>query len=164
MGKPNTNDKLGPLLEQMLALVGQYLTVPVALLHRVPGNAVSWDNCCEGGGQAWIRIVSLVGAPALDKAAKHPCTQMYQARLAIGHLRCAHTIDDEGNFPTVEDLLADERATDRDRNDILRAIVCGMGDDLSTLRIEQWLPSPNLGGCVGGEWTFTANVDLCSGC
>lgn len=129
-----------------------------------PGNTVAEDDCCEG--KLWVRLVSLVGAPAMSRPGGHRCALMFQARIALGIARCAHTVDDQGHPPSPDDMSADAYATFKDMQDLLRVLQFLIPEikGVETLKIEQWLPTGPSGGCVSGEWVATFNYlpDICN--
>src|SRR5262245_23066536 len=95
-------DRMGPLLAEILDCGESNLTNPVALAVIPPGNTVAWDQCCDG--ELWVRLVSLVGSPALSQPRRQPCQAIYQARIEVGVIRCAHVIDDSGAAPSAEEM------------------------------------------------------------
>ena len=117
---------LGPFLAQWLVCVEESLTKPVGRALVMPGNSVVWDDCCQG--QLWIRIVSIVGSSALSKPAMQPCAPVYRVRVGIGVIRCAHTVDDNGQIPTPAQMTADAFQTFQDRAAFMAAINCCIGD------------------------------------
>jgi hypothetical protein len=162
-------DPLSPLLPNWIECISDHLTTPVERVTMMPGSDIVWD-VCDCGGQLWIRVVSIVGAAALSEPAGQPCAGMYQIRCGIGIVRCAHTVDDEGNPPTPAEMTADALQTFQDRADIIQGILCCIAPcidedySMGTLRIEDWLPVGPQGGCVGGEVTITFNQVLCAPC
>lgn len=157
-------ENLRPILDSILNHVCSSLTVPVGRAHLAPGNNVAWDDCCNG--QLYVRVVSIIGESSLSKPAMQPCAQIYQMRVAIGVMRCAHTVNDQGIPPTVEELNCDTYDTLRDRFDVMKALVCRVPGirGVSALRIEDWMLQGPQGGCVGGEITIRFNVDACVTC
>ena len=161
-------DYLGPMMSAWLMCVKDHLSKPVGRALVMPGNSVVWDDCCDG--QLWVRIISIVGVSNLSNQATQPCNPLYQVRVGIGVLRCAHTVDDAGRIPTPAQMTADAFQTYQDRADMVEAIVCCISplveEDhrMGTLRIEDWLPLGVDGGCVGGEITVTVNSILCTPC
>lgn len=155
---------LAPVLASLLCCVEENLSEPVGRALVMPGNTVVWDDCCDG--QLWVRIVSLVGSSAMSTPAKQPCVPLYQCRVGIGVVRCAHTVDDHGMAPTPAEMTADSFATYQDSLDVIQAVNCCFAEQeiVQTLRIEQWLPVGPQGGCVGGEVSITFNVNLCQPC
>lgn len=156
-------DRLGPILAAMLSCAENHLSEPVGRVVIMPGNTVVYDDCCEG--QLWARIISIVGASGLARPAMQPCLPLYQVRVGLGVVRCAHTVNDQGRPPTPAEMAADAFQTFRDRADLVEAIVCCIDDlaEVETLRIEDWLPS-GADTCVGGEITITFNHVLCTPC
>jgi hypothetical protein len=161
-------EPLGPLLAAVLDCAARSLSLGVARALVMPGNSVVHDDCCEG--QLWTRVVSVVGASALAVPAMQPCLPLYQVRFGVGVLRCAHTVDDDGNAPTPAEMTADAFQSFQDRADLVRALTCCVPDleavkpYKKSMKIEDWLPGTIQGGCLDSEITFTLNMPLCPGC
>lgn len=169
-GTPFCTDLLGPVMEGLLACADEALTVcgrPAGRVSLQPGNSVAWDDCCEGGGQLWVRLVSDVAQPV----GAQPCDLTgNQIRLGLGVVRCAYTVDDEGNPPTPGQMTEDTLKTTMDRTVLLNAIRCcdalkgGPHVNAKSVRIETGLPLGVQGGCVGFEWTLAFNLGYCGTC
>lgn len=161
-------NRLAPIVAQVLALAETHLTVPVGRATVMPGNTVVQDDCCDG--QLWVRVVSIVGVSGLSQPASQPCTRLYQVRLGIGVDRCAHTVNDQGIPPTPGEMTADAFQTYQDQADLVEAWVCSIFPYLMNLnsagaaKMEDWLPRPVDGGCVGGELDITFNWVMCTPC
>lgn len=155
---------IGPGMTVLLDTIEAGLRTPVARKLVMPGNQVVWDDCCEG--QLAVRVVSLVGSTAMAKPAMQPCAPLWQVRAGISVMRCAHVVNDQGNAPTAAQMTADAFTTYRDFEDIVQALSCDFAANewVFTLRIEQWLPTPVEGGCMGGEVTATFQMSLCQPC
>ena len=157
-------DRLGSLMALMLGCAERHLSRPVGLATVVPGNAVVWDDCCNG--QLWTRIISIAGASTSLKASGSPCLPLYQVRVGMGVIRCAFTVDEQGVPPSAAQMTADAFQTYQDLTDLVEAINCCIRptEAIETLRIGDWSPLGPNGGCVGGELTLTFNHALCTPC
>lgn len=133
---------------------------PVGRSFVAPGGVVAWDDCCDG--QVWVRLASATPAPAPAaplKASGDLCAvPWWTLNVVVGVIRCAHTIDDEGNAPTPRELSEDAESVLEDMWTILRVITCKVAHE----RMGTWTPVGPEGGCVGGEWSFTARIAGCS--
>lgn len=133
---------------------------PVGRSFVAPGALVAWDDCCDG--QVWTRLVNAVPAPATAsplRASGHLCAvPWWTLTVVVGVVRCAHTVDDEGNAPTPAELSSDAEEGLADMWTILRVISCQVKHE----RMGTWTPVGPQGGCVGGEWTFTARIPGCA--
>ena len=156
-------DTVGFAVEDLLSDAEDALIAkdrPVGLVVFAPGNNVVWDNCCaasDGGGQLWVRVVSVLPQPA----GAQPCdiTDL-QVRVGLGVVRCMLGGDEEG-FPTAEEMLEDARGAGRDAEILLTAIRDWAGTqhvNLKSLRVEQGLPLGPQGYCGGWEWTLVFRV------
>ena len=142
---------------------------PVGLATLAPGTTVAWDNCCEPGGQLYVRLVEVfptagttAAFPSIDS--QQQCgVSMLAAQLAVGVIRCAHTVDDEGNPPTAQEMTVDALKTTEDMSSLLQAITCCWGPEQRQWKLSNWTPQGVRGGCVGGEWTVYVAVSPC-GC
>lgn len=169
---------LEPLLTSILSAAASTLnenTTPVDLVHLSPGNVPAWDSCCEGSGQLWLRVVEAYptagpGAafPAIDTAQKGAgmgaCSvRLLALRLALGVMRCAHTIDDQGVPPTAEQMNGDALETLADFGLLLDVITCEVPTlaGAMSVKVDRWTPQGVQGGCVGGEWGFYVAFDPC---
>lgn len=120
-----------------------------------PGGEVAFDDCCEHGGQLWVRVIRAHPvSPIPTKVTREvPCQDPVGVQLGLGIIRCVHVLGDDGDAPSADVLTADARQMVCDMASLLRAIECCDTDDEGTT-LDQWLPIPAQGGCVGGEWTF----------
>lgn len=164
------DERLKPLLGAMLEGARVSLTNPASRVLVMPGASVVEDDCCQGGGTLYIRVISIVGVSGLSRPASQPCNPLYQVRCGIGTRRCAHTLNDAGVPPSPAEMTADAFSILQDRADIMEAFSCHIAplftdrNDLGALRIEDWLPTNIDGGCMGCEVTFTFNQVLCTPC
>lgn len=139
---------------------------PVGRAFFAPGANVAYDDCCDG--QLWVRLVNVFpsGRPFPAADSTQPCgILVLAAQLAVGVVRCAHTIDDNGNPPTPDELTGDALGMTLDASILLSAIQCCKlptpADQL--IRVGTWTPLGVEGGCAGGEWSLTAGLKTC-GC
>lgn len=146
---------------------------PVSLAHLAPGAQVAWDNCCEGGGQLYLRVIEVyptagvggTGFPGRDQVQRGPgCgVTMLAFNLGLGIIRCAHVVDDHGNAPSAEEMTGDTLGTLDDMGLLLDVLTCLVPATKGIARtsINAWTPQGPQGGCVGGEWTFWVGIDPC---
>lgn len=131
----------------------------------VLAGEVVWDECCEAGGQLWVRITRVYPAsdfPLQDVDASN-CWGAYAADLEVGILRCAPT--DE---PTCEDLELSAHQTYEEGNVLRRAVLCylrGLTRDYTSgienvLIGELTVLGPE-GGCIGSLLVATIGLDDC---
>lgn len=143
------------------------------LVHIAPGLTVAWDNCCEGEGQLWVRVVDVVptaGAnapfPGYDTTQRGNCPALLAVQIGLGVVRCVHTIRDDGTPPTGDEMSEDGEAMLLDMGILLDTIQCDVRalPGVLTLKIGRWTPQGPEGGCAGGEWTAFLAVDPCLEC
>lgn len=93
-----------------------------------PSSQVAWDNCCEGGGQAWVALQSGVPTSRFPAADTTPiiCSNRRLAfTIEVGVIRCVNAEPDTDcsvKEADVADIIADFQA-------VLAGIVCCLGDD-----------------------------------
>lgn len=143
--------------------------VPVESVFIAPGGPPAWDNCCEDGGQLFVRLVQSYptagpGAapfPGQDTRPKcHPV--MMAARLAVGVLRCSQAFaNEEGAAPSDATKTAEGLRTSMDASILLEAILCCLAPTQLSWVVDSWNPLGPNGGCVGGEWQLIVGVDTC---
>lgn len=129
-----------------------------------PGAEVAWDDCCsddgDGGGQLWVRVVNInpsLPFPRTDNEQKCGVT-FVAATLGVGTVRCAHTLDDQGNPPTGDQMTGDTNRLMDDMEDIFSGIV----DNYEWHhKVGAYQPVGPDGGCAGGEWLVTVRVKPC---
>jgi hypothetical protein len=128
-----------------------------------PGGQIAFDNCCDCdheeddgcGGQLYVRVIKAHPvSPIPTKILREiPCPDTIGVHLAIGVIRCAASLDDDGNPPSAETLNAESAQMVCDMAALLRALECCDTDDERTT-IDTWTPLGPAGGCAGGEWSF----------
>lgn len=111
----------------------------------------AWDECCEGGGQLVVAfsppVFPTATFPALDTRTQD-CGTTYVLPLVVELLRCAPTLDDDGEPPSTEDLQNAAVALTGDAWALLRAVQCALGTAYDGL-ITSLTPLPASGGCAG---------------
>lgn len=171
---------LTPLVETV-AKVLEDAGRPVGLAHLVPGVLPAWDNCCEGAGQAYLRVIEVYPTagsgqpptpfPQRDTmqrgvGAGGGCSiNLLALHLGLGVIRCAHSVDDHGNPPTAAEMTSDAAGMLDDMGLLLEVItqVFTAHKALPKVIVGSWTPRGPEGGCVGGEWTLYAALDPCLG-
>lgn len=159
-------DTLGPALESLRDAAVEVLEEcgrEVGLVTLAPGAEVAWDNCCEGGGELWVRVLDITPMPQ----GSQPCNITdLRARVGLGIVRCVHGLNDEG-APTSEDMTGDTLTMTADAEALLRAIRGWEGTKqvtLQTLTVESGTPQGPSGYCGGWEWVLTFRYQMCAGC
>ena len=160
-------DPIAPVCEALVAACATVLDPTPARAFFAAGGPPAWDNCCEG--QTWVRVAAI--RPHLDGSNRQsarfsPCGVAYwEVTLGVGVLRCAVTLDAQGNAPSAEALNSEGRAMSGDVAALRDAILCNLPEISGVLpnlvRVERWDPLGPQGGCVGGEWTATVGIGGC---
>lgn len=134
----------------------------------VAGNAVALDDCCDG--TAWVRFEQIEGSD-LDAfpgpsnlQSTGSCGQTIAAiTVGIGVMRCASTMDEDGNAPDCAALEHEALIMASDIDALFKTAHCcadeAQGVILSS--IGQYSPQGPQGGCVGGELQIVFGIELC---
>lgn len=148
-----------PLLQEYVDAVLRRLPPgrePGRIVPIVPGTEPAWDDCCAG--QLYGQVLEI--APSGDRSPTPggiACgVTGWVASLAIGLLRCAHTVDDRGRAPSAEHVYSDGREMLHDMRVIHDALLASR----ATRSVIGWSPLTVEGGCHGGEWRFTVRLPL----
>lgn len=169
---------LYPILQPIVASLSGVLTDverPVALTIVSPAGPPAHDECCDG--MAYIRLVEAfptAGAggnnpfPTRDNLQRGPgCgVNLLSLHLALGVIRCAHTVNSDGTPPTQNEINFDASLVLADMGTVLDVIVCVVKEHPKVMKsvVGAWSPQGPSGGCVGGEWSFWVAVDPCLDC
>lgn len=145
-------------------------------IELTPGNLPAWDDCCDG--QLYLRVVEVYPTagknspfPQLDAAqsgaAGSVCSiHALAVHIGLGIIRCAATLDQDGNSPTSAAVTADAVLMLADMAALLDVLVCTVPSirGVMALKMDRWIPQGVDGGCAGGEWGayFAVNPCLCS--
>lgn len=114
------------------------------------------DNC----GMAFVRLTNITTSTQVDgetAGGRINCAVLVDANVEVGIARCAPGVDDFGNMPTEADHLEAALAMAVDAGIVLEVISCGKVGGL-TIGPGAWNPFGPDGGCVGGVWTATIEV------
>lgn len=167
---------LEPILQGILSAASSAMNEAGRTPGRVeltPGALPAWDDCCEG--QLYLRIIEVYPTmgknspfPQIDAAqvgaAGGQCSiHMLAVHIALGILRCAATVDSNGKSPTPAQVTTDAGLMMDDMSTLLDVLVCDSQTvaGVKSLKMDRWTPTPNEGGCVGGEWGAYIAVDPC---
>lgn len=139
------------------------------LAHLTPGSFPAWDNCCESGGQLYVRMptVQPSGNPFPTMFTQPRCAPpLLAVQYGVGVIRCTPTLDDSGEPPTAEELTASALELWRDAHVLQEAILCCLKDapGVQTYVMGAWNAQGAEGGCAGGEWTINVGLPSCEGC
>lgn len=151
-------------MHDLLTVADNNLRRDTGIQFLAPGEQVAWDDCCDDGGvggQLWVRCLNVFPTgpfPQQDNDQK--CgVRFTTAVLAVGVVRCAHTLDDQGNSPTAEEMNGDTLGIMDDMEDLFTAIT---QDYHWKHTVGRWSPLGPDGGCAGGEWVIQVMVQPCA--
>jgi hypothetical protein len=158
-----SGDRLGPKLEALLGCALSTLEecgVPVCRSFIAVGNNPPWDECCvcpTGVGQLWVSVGPINPVNVAPGGGTIKCSNIWEADVWIGVLRCAQTQDDLGNPPSGDALIEESLAVLADRLAIVQAVRCcyGESNDPDDWTLGVWQPLGPMGGCVGGRQNVT---------
>jgi hypothetical protein len=165
-----------PILDGVLSAAASALNAqgrPTGRVERTPGILPAWDDCCEG--QLYLRLIEVYptagkGAPfpqfdaAQQGAAGGTCSlHALGFRIGLGVIRCAATVDDDGNAPAPVAVTADADVMLDDMATLLDVLVCTVAKmpGVMALKMDRWQPKGVEGGCHGGEWGAVLALDPC---
>lgn len=142
---------------------------PVARCCAIPGSAVVIDDCCNG--TAWVRLDRMDTIPAGDRRVPvtdvswggRECGPML-ARLLVGLgvMRCAATVDENGNPPACDTLSQESKVMFSDIDALFAAaLCCDAPVEVVDASPQQLVPQGPAGGCAGAELIVAYTVDLC---
>jgi hypothetical protein len=150
---------IGPKLAELLSCAEAALDPPVGRVYLAPGSQVAWDDCCNG--QLWVRLISLeslipakLGATSVD-----PCGLVWTATVGIGVLRCSASMDERGQLASAATFTSEAVQMLADEAALCQAIYCCDVLPMNKFDVHRWDPLGPEGGCVGGEWTMTMQVN-----
>lgn len=131
------------------------------------GN-VAWDQCCATG-QLWVGVDRLYAYDRFPTPATGimTCAPPLAVDITIGILRCAPTLDEQGNAPTAEKLTLSAAQVQEDQYAITNGVICCLSEHS---RLQPWVlggqrPLGPQGACVGSELkVIVALVDPPPGC
>lgn len=149
------NLALTSYLHALLARAKEYVDPAPELAIIAPGSEVAWDNCC---GQLWVRVVDYgppSGVRQTRKADGSLCAMRRQATIELGMLRCAAVVDDQGQPPTEQEINEDGAQVLADAEGLWLLLSC----DVKVRELIRWTPVGPNGGCVGGHWRFTIDLE-----
>jgi hypothetical protein len=123
-----------------------------------PGAEVAWDYCGECSddgkcGMAYIRqdiAFPYSSFPFADSDTS--CKRPIAYRFEIGVIRCMPVMNEEGELPSVDEVMATTLGMMADQHALLCAIRECKGTGL--VAIEGWTPFGPESGCVGGAWAI----------
>lgn len=134
-----------------------------------PTSATPIDICCddgEGDGQAWVSWIN--AKPIVTQGSAYtPCGLETEILFVLGISRCGHTIEDNGEIPTADELNGDFEKLTRDFQILRRALLClfipESGLDKGAYRLGDYDVHPLRGGCVVSTHEIHVRFD-CSPC
>lgn len=146
---------------------------PTGRVELTPGLLPAWDDCCDG--QLYLRVIEIypsvgVGSPfpQIDTTQRGPASstcsiKMLAVHIGLGVLRCAATVDEQGNSPTSSQVSEDEELILADMSTLLDVLVCESHKlpGIQQMKLDRWQPQGPQGGCAGGEWGAYFAVDPC---
>jgi hypothetical protein len=152
-------DRLLALATCLCAEIADHpVTPPVCFCGVLPGEEVAYDwagDCETACGMAWVRLVTAYPSTVIGEATGTPgnCGSMIGMDVEVGIMRCIPGMDDAGNPPSSDDLLAASLWQWEDMTTMRRAILCCTGS--KDFLLGAYVPIGPQGGLVGGAWTVS---------
>lgn len=123
------------------------------MITALPGSLVAFDYC-DTGGMAWARLGSIAAVQTLQGS---NCLTEYDVVVEVAILRCAPTLDEEGNLPSSEEQFAAFMQQMFDMGILHKVLTCTkIPASFTSLTLGEYVPVGPDGGCIGGLWTATA--------
>lgn len=123
--------------------------VPVA-----PGMSPAWDN--PERGLLFGRVARVAPMMSRDGVGKNCGVVSWTVTAAIAVVRCAATLNDQGDSPSAAQVSRDGLTMTADLTTVQQVLQCSP----YTKEILGWEPFAEQGGAHGGEWTFTFTVPV----
>jgi hypothetical protein len=127
----------------------------------LPGDSVAYDYCspCAGDqcGMAWVRLAAVVPMPSNTAGGltlPGRCAPALVGVFEVGVLRCAPTLGEDGELPSMADQLDAAELQASDMGAAGRAAACCFTDG-RIVTVGEWTPIGPLGGCLGGSWSVS---------
>lgn len=131
------------------------------------GSIVPLDYCqpCSDGGKcgmAWVRATSLghddfvLGRERLRRKSSACATPLF-VTLEVGVARCAPTLDEQGDLPSMAEQFDAAQGQTLDMLAALKAVRCY--DSITNYDLHTWTPMGPEGGCLGGTWSLNIYED-----
>lgn len=155
-----TWNRLNLLLDEVVEALDA-ACIPVSSQSIEPGPP-SWSNCCDDG-HAYIRIVRMHMVDPFPSQSRNPthCRNI-GALVEVGVLRCAPTLDNQGNPPKPEQMTMSALEQTQDMS-VIHSVLTSHNPAWSSnpVVLDTWVPLGPTGGCVGGAWQAWIDVAVC---
>lgn len=154
-------DKLETLKACFCAELENSLGGPVCECAIVAGTNAVFDNCCAG--TAWLLVQEVYPSDAFpsQNGDRVRCdTHSQAATIELGVVRCAPSVDDRGNPPTLHQKEQSARVIHSDRVRMMKAVRCCFTPEqgCDDIVFGGWVPVSEQGGCIGGSMTVTISL------
>ncbi len=150
-------------------LAGTEGGIPDRVCPLVPGE-IAWDNCECGQLAQTITAITptkIFPQPAIEDQSRCDST-MLMVNVTTSLVRCAPTINDNGENPTCDELFTAARILEEDRFVLRKAIRCCLADFTTSYVTHNFAIGPAVsvgpnGMCVGVDvtWQFTVSYLGC---
>jgi hypothetical protein len=149
------------LLDCLCTRLANTIAGPVCVCTPIPGDQAIADYCGAGPngvGQAWVRLSRVFMTRQFPQPiTTAPCPDgFWAAEYELGVLRCAATLDDEGQPPSPAALAWDAAMATDDAAAVMDTGQCCLPKGLPRL-VGDWRPMQG-GGCTGGTATVTVHL------
>jgi hypothetical protein len=156
-----TWNRLNTILDDVVGALNLYGT-PVSS-QTIEIGEPTWDYCCDFG-HAYIRIIRINAVNPFPQQTLEvrPCPSDMGALIGVGVLRCASTLDINGNPPTPE-VITDEAELNTSDMSIVYSVLVNHNPDWANnlVVLDTWNPLTPEGGCSGGEWQAWIDIAIC---
>jgi hypothetical protein len=149
------------LLDCLCARLADTVGGPVCVCTPIPGDQAIADYCSAGPGgvgQAWVRLARVFMTRQFPQpVTTAPCPDgFWAADYELGVLRCAATLDEQGNPPSPAALAGVAARVVDDAAAVMETAQCCLPGGLPRI-VGDWRPMQG-GGCTGGTCTVTVQL------
>ena len=135
---------------------------PIVESYVVIGE-LAWDECCGVLAAAPLRTFKSATFPQPVADVTSCDSSTLCVDIAIILLRCAPTIDENGNLPSVEDMSAAFSAASMDAAVVFNAVVGDLPEGWERANVEQTFQGAE-GGCIAIDTRLTIGLPQTTWC
>jgi hypothetical protein len=146
----------------LVALEACPTSEPIAESYVVIGE-LAWDECCGILAAVPLRTFKTAIFPQAATDVTNCDTSLLAIDIAVVLLRCAPTIDAQGNMPSIADMSASFASVSNDAAVIMNAMMADMPEGWERANLEQTFEGAD-GGCIAIDTRMTIGLPQSSWC
>lgn len=144
------------------ALEANSLSAPITESYVVVGE-LAFDECCGTLAAAPIRTFKTTNFPVAVADVTNCDSSLLAVDIAVILLRCAPTIDAQGNMPSPAEMSEAFTAASHDAAVVLNALMAAMPDGWERANLEQTFEGAD-GGCIAIDTRMTVGLPQTEWC